>query len=162
MRMKTGLVVATLWLVAAGRGGAQAPPAVYERLTGPELQQLLQSWGYRAEVDKDDEGDPEVSTGMSGRNVHIYFYGCNKQEATRSCTAIQFYMGVKTEKKVEWSAINEWNHQKRYVKLYLTESGAVHAEMDVALTGGVTAAYLKHTVSIYEDAVPEILAALPD
>jgi len=161
MKRSTGLVMATLWLAAVGRGRAETP-ALYERLTGPELQQLFQSWGYRAELDKDDEGDPEVRTGMSGRNVQVYFYNCDREQATRSCTAIQFYMGVKTEKKVEWSAVNAWNHEKRYVKLYLTDTGSVHAEMDVPLTGGVTAAFLKHTVSIYEDAIPEILAALPD
>jgi hypothetical protein len=161
MRTKTGLVAATLWLAAMGRGGAQSPE-VYERLTGPQLQQLLQSWGYRAELDKDDEGDPEVRAGISGRNVQVYFYGCNREQATRTCTAVQFYMGVKTEHKVEWSIINTWNHEKRYVKLYLTDSGAVHAEMDVPLTGGVTAAYLKNTVSLYETAIPEILSALPD
>ena len=51
------------------------------------MTQVLQGFGYRAELGKDNGGDPKISSSSGGANFSIFFYGCT--DGT-NCDAISF------------------------------------------------------------------------
>ncbi len=165
MLVNSLLVASALALAVATPCRAQsigATGAPLETVTGPQLQELLQTWGYRAEVDRDNEGDPMVRTGISGMNVQIYFYGCTT-DTPRRCRSVQLHVGVKTDAKVDLVKVNQWNNKKRYVKVYVADNETgVHAELDVPLGGGASPAYIRNLVEIYETSLADFRTTFVD
>ena len=55
------------------------------------LVRVMQNAGYRAELTKDNSGDPMIKSSASGADFAILFYGC---KSNRNCTTIQFFAGA--------------------------------------------------------------------
>lgn len=107
----------------------------------------LQSAGYKAELTKDDSGDPLVSSASSGTEFSVYFFGCEKG---RDCTSVQFYAGYKTDKPLPFELINEWNASKRFAKVYISKTGGGRIELDVNLDpGGISRALFVDTLDVW-------------
>ena len=59
----TGLCALTILFTAATPASSEVTvEQVYTKITGPELQGLMQDWGYRAELDVDSVGDPKITS----------------------------------------------------------------------------------------------------
>lgn len=93
----------------------------------------LQGAGYKAEMTKDDTGDPLIRSTSSGSNFAIFFFGCTKNV---DCRTIQFFAGYDRDKSPSLSQMNDWNSKKRFGRAYLSDKGAARIEMDVDLDDG--------------------------
>jgi Putative bacterial sensory transduction regulator len=106
----------------------------------------LQGMGYKAEMTKDDSGDPLIKSSSSGSNFAIFFFGCTKNT---DCRTIQFFAGY-SDKKPTLARINEWNMNKRFGRAYISTSGSARVEMDVDLDdGGVSTKLFEDNVEFW-------------
>ncbi len=148
---RMALIAASVAVMSASQPGlsyAQSDQFI-EQVTGRQMQRLVQSWGYRADLTDDSERDPLIRTAMSGANVSIVFYNCTK-EGVRSCEAVQFSAGFNMRGKVPPYKINEWNQKQRYLKAFLDKDNDPFVQYDIALAGGVSAENLKLALKRYE------------
>ncbi|MBA3897019.1 MAG: YbjN domain-containing protein [Sphingomonadaceae bacterium] len=120
-------------LLLTGAAHAQSIAA-----TSPQgIVSAMQGAGYKAVLGKDSTGDPMISSGASGSNFVIYFYGCTKNLA---CKTVQFSTSY-TGSTPSLARMNEWNATKRWGQAYVTDNGAARVQMDVDLEqGGMTRA----------------------
>jgi len=119
-----------------------APPAFAAPVTATNPQsvaKVLQDAGYRAEMSKDDSGDPMIKSTSSGTNFLVLFYGCKNNA---NCATVQFFAGYTDPKNGSLAALNEWNAKNRFGRAYLTDSGSARLEMDVDLDDGGMSALL--------------------
>ncbi len=93
----------------------------------------LQGAGYKAELTKDDSGDPMIRSTSSGSNFAIFFYGCTRNS---DCRRIQFFAGYTHDKSPSLSQMNDWNSRKPFARAYISDKGAARLEMDVDLDDG--------------------------
>jgi hypothetical protein len=102
--------------------------------TNPEkLVRVLQSAGYRAQLDVDSVGDPLIKGSLSRSNYSIFFYGCTNN---KDCRDVIFTTAYRVS--VSLSLMNEWNKQKRYTRAYQDNDGEAVLEMTVNLYQGVS------------------------
>lgn len=104
-------------------------------VSGPEVADILQTAGYRAELTKDGVGDPLVRTTMSGVNVQVYFYNCN---SVGRCEDIQFSVGFDMANGTSQSVIDEWNRTKRFGRAYLDDENDPFIKVDLQVGPGGT------------------------
>jgi len=132
--MKTlvaGLSLAAALILAPA---AQAEDLHKGGMTGPEVVAWMQKAGYKAELGKDDGGDPMISSAAEGQTFKVYFYDC---EAGR-CKALQFSAGFDLKTPLTLDKINAWNRKNRYLKAYLDEDGDPYVQYDVNVNAGRT------------------------
>jgi len=111
------------------------------------LVRAMQAGGYRAELTKDNSGDPMIKSSASGVDFSILFYGC---KSNRNCTTIQFFAGFKDPDNGSLSALNKWNNDNRFGRAYQAESGSARLEQDLDLDmGGMSAALFKDNVEVF-------------
>jgi hypothetical protein len=121
----------SLILAMGAASPAMAAPVVAEN---PEaIADLLKDIGYRAELTKDDTGDPKIESAAAGASFSIYFYGCTDG---RDCSSIQFSSGFDLDNALNLSSVNDWNTRKRYGKVYVDDEGDPYIEFDINLAGG--------------------------
>lgn len=130
MRKIVALVVFVLASLMVG-GVAQAQMVTAKDPSS--IVKVLQKNGYRAELTKDDSGDPMIRSASSGTNFLILFYGCT---ANKDCATIQFTSGFTSYKNATVASINAWNTKNRWGRAYINEKGAARLEMDVDLDDG--------------------------
>lgn len=117
--------------------------------TNPQtLVDALQSGGYKAQLAKDDAGDPRINSAVGGTNFVIFFYGCAKNV---NCKTVQFFAGFSDMSKITLEQMNSWNTDFRWGRAYKTKEGAVRLEMDVDLEdGGVSRALFLDNIEYWE------------
>jgi hypothetical protein len=114
---------------------AAAAPAQAQSLITPDpvaIQSILQSKGYRAELSKDNSGDPMITSGVGGAKFLVLFYGCTNHV---KCTTIQFYAGFEGT-KMTVGDMNEWNKAHRFSRAYIDKDGDPCIEGDLDLDSG--------------------------
>lgn len=99
----------------------------------PSLVRTLQGAGYKAELTRDQEGDPLIKSSSSGRNFVIFFYGCKKNI---DCRTVQFVAGYEDADAPTLSHINDWNANKLFARAYIAGSGRSRLAMDLDLDDG--------------------------
>jgi len=127
---------------------AQAARADEVRSDDPaSLARVLQSMGYRAEMTKDNSGDPMIKSTASGTDWAVLFYGC---KSNRNCTTVQFFGGFKEPDNGSLSALNKWNAENRFARAYQSDSGSARIEYDLDLdVGGMSAALFRDNVEVF-------------
>lgn len=140
-KMVLGAVLATSFAASA----AQADEV---RSDDPSsLVRAMQDAGYRAELTKDNSGDPMIKSSASGIDFSILFYGCR---SNRNCTTVQFFAGFKEPDNGSLTAMNKWNADNRFGQAYQAESGSARIEYDLDLDmGGMSAALFKDNVEVF-------------
>lgn len=115
------------------------------------LTQILQSFGYRAELSQDTGGDPKIASSSGGANFSIFFYGCTNG---KDCDAISFSSTFDLDPGSNVAIMNDWNVKKRYTKAYLDDEQDPVIDMDIYLgDGGVTIDNFRFWVDTWERAV---------
>jgi hypothetical protein len=151
------LVPARLALVAGLSLALSAPAALCESplaalfktvdATDPaRLAEILRDEGYRAKVERDDVGDPKISSSSQGVDWTIFFYDCDGDR----CKSIQFAIAFDTEDGVPLELVNRWNRDNRFAKAYLDDENDPFLEYDVNLVGGVTRNNFADTLGLWE------------
>jgi hypothetical protein len=111
------------------------------------LVRAMQAGGYRAELTKDNSGDPMIKSSASGSDFAILFYGC---KSNRNCTTIQFFAGFKDPDNGSLSALNKWNNDNRFGRAYQSDSGSARIEYDLDLdVGGMSQALFRDNLDVF-------------
>lgn len=117
------------------------------------IADALQSFGYKAVLDKDGNGDPKILSGAAGSNFSIYFYGCAEG---KDCSSIQISAGFDLTNGTTADVMNDWNSKKRYGKAYVDQDGDPWIEMDINLEyGGITAETFRDNLDLWERLVAD-------
>jgi hypothetical protein len=114
----------------------------------------LKALGFPATIDKDDSGDPRVTTKVDGYQWQVYFYSCGAGPAeTRGCDSYQFYSGYTTTKPVPLDTINQWNNTQRYLKAnrYTQRDGRSSSRVEIDVMAAGTGAERSATFRIHFD-----------
>jgi len=119
-------------------------------------RELVASWlkgrGYSAEIKVDSiSGDTYVATSSNGVNFGVYFYGCDGDD----CPDIQYSAGWTDASAITSDKLDDWNRDHRYVRAYLSKSGAAFGEYDVDVAPGGTWEQLNHSLDRWVQALPE-------
>ncbi len=133
---------------------ATAVPALAQNVQANDpasITQILQSFGYRAELATDSGGDPKISSSSGGANFSIFFYGCTNGS---DCDAISFSAAFDLDPGSNVALMNDWNQKKRYTKAYLDDEQDPVIDMDIYLgEGGVTIENFRFWVDTWERAI---------
>ena len=129
---------------------------VYTKITGPELQGLMQDWGYRAELDVDSVGDPKITSNSNGVSYAVYFYECDDQ-APKQCGSLGLSIWLDLDTPIDIARIKEWNLTKRFGSAGIDDEGDPKFEMNVNVDGGVTANGLREWFDWWERGLGEFL-----
>jgi hypothetical protein len=89
MKKLPGLAAGLMLLAIPGAASAQSGcPANNVCASDPEgVVAALQAEGYKAQLSKDNVGDPKIESSASGYDFTIYFYGCKDNNA---CNSLRF------------------------------------------------------------------------
>ena len=123
-------------LVAARAANAQPQEERFEVIEPGDMAALMQSWGYRAELDAYSDGRPVIRSAASGLNFDVRFFNCTEGK-TEECRDLQFQVGFTMEPPPTLDTFNTWNSDFRFARSYLWEGRTAYMEMDLRLDGGV-------------------------
>ena len=85
------------------------------------LAEAIKELGYRAALEKDNNGDPMIRSATEGSEFFIYFYGCEKG---KDCEWVDFSKGytLKKENYVNVQSLSEeWNKNLNFTTTYITD-----------------------------------------
>lgn len=139
------------WKIAAAASTILAVvPASSETLdaSDPErLARVIQELGYRARLDVDGVGDPLILSSAAGIDFAIYFFGCTDGEA---CSTLLFKAGFDLANGMTLEAVEAWNEEVLYGRVYLDDENDPWIELAVNLFGGVTRENFEDTFDWWE------------
>lgn len=115
-------------------------------ITGPEVVRILHDQGYRAQLDKDGEGDPLVRTGLSGLDTVVYFYDCDDGR----CGSLKFSVGIDLAEGSSHAVVNGFARQYRYARTFLDDESDPFIEFDFEVLHTHHAAHLASHVAMFE------------
>lgn len=129
--MLLGLIFAASVTTAPATPAAQISPA-----DPAAIVLLLQREGYKAKLDKDEQGDPIIESAASGAQFQIFFYDCTEG---RDCGSLTFHAGYAMDegKKPAVDKMLEYNRRWRFGRAYLDDDKDPNLEFDLAF-GGAT------------------------
>lgn len=127
--------------VLAGLAALALSGTAHAQMVRPQspasVVKAMQDAGYRAELTKDDTGDPMIRSTSEGTTFAIFFYGCTENT---DCRTLQFYAGYSDPTNASLADMNKWNTENRFGRAYVTDEGGARVEMDVDLDdGGISA-----------------------
>ncbi|WP_296595235.1 YbjN domain-containing protein [Phenylobacterium sp.] len=150
---RTILAVATAAALLLGAGGAEARPIPEAGLTVEELLAFVKSAGFDAKIEKTDDGSPYVTTKKDGINFDVDLYDCDHGK----CRAIQFVASFDLKEPLSAAKANEWNLKKRYVRVYLDQTGDPIFAYDANVAPGGTYEALQDDLDVFLQFLPEML-----
>lgn len=141
-----------------------AAPAAAETLTSLTAEQIgavLASEGAVHEVGVDSVGDPmiQVTTGsvLPGQGMRVIFYDCSDAGA---CEDITLWSWFSVPDGVNYTALNAYNRDNRWVRAYVDADGDAVLEMDINATGGIGPDALRILIRTYFRAMRSFSAAI--
>lgn len=115
---------------------------VYTGVTGREMRELMQRFGYLVRLDKDGGGDPLLETTLDGTLFKVYFYGCDRA-TTRTCGSIQLAAVLRPKNPQDAARMNAWNREQRHGKAFRRKNGDVVLHMNINIRHGLTIGNLR-------------------
>jgi hypothetical protein len=96
-----------------------------------DMANLLQKWGYRAELKTDQQGEPEIVSAVEGTTFVLFFYDCNRG-GTGKCLSYQFWAGFRDlNPPITLQKLNDWNEKQRWTTCSTEGTGRVRLKMSV-------------------------------
>src|SRR5450755_4829518 len=108
LNLATVLAIA---LTTAAPAGAETLTA--QGVTREKMVAIMIRHGLPARIDKDSKGNVIVKSRVAEVNFDVYFFDCTDG----GCREIQFAAGW-TNSTASQAKINEWNTNKRYLRVY--------------------------------------------
>ena len=128
LNLATVLAIA---LTAAAPAGAETLTA--QGVTREKMVAIMIRHGLPARIDKDSSGNVIVKSRVADVNFDVYFFDCT----AGGCREIQFAAGW-TNSTASQAKINEWNTNKRYLRVYSKPGKVIWAEQDAIVGRGTT------------------------
>ncbi len=121
-------------------------------MTAAQVAAVLQAQGYKAEIGKDNTGDPMVSSAADGTKYKILFYGC---KGTPRCAALEFLVGFDLDKGMSMEKLNKWNRDSRFGHAYLDDENDPYLQLDINASPGFTSESFGSYVDTWSSLVPK-------
>jgi len=116
------------------------------------VAQALQAAGYRAQVGRDEQGNPKIESAANGSNFIVYFFDC---ENGRACRAVQFHASYEMSPP-SLETLNAWNRDHRYGRAFISNNNFPSMEMDVDLEpAGMTRALFLDNLELFVALLPQ-------
>ena len=124
-----------------GGGGGQ----VVSRVTPEQVAAALTQAGMRSQVVTQNNQKFVKMTIGEFKSPIVAFYDCNNQ----GCGNLEFVAFFNADAGFTADAMNQWNQQYRFAKVYVDTDGGAVFEMDMWLTGGVTMENIKENAKVF-------------
>ena len=124
--MNFPLLTATAAIAAFLATGALADP-----IKASDPQSVLgyfKEIGAPATLTEDSVGDPLIEIQYYGTTFAVFFYGCDENE---NCNSLQLYSAYTAENEISAEALNTWNADQRYGRVYQDSDGRKKLEYDI-------------------------------
>jgi hypothetical protein len=129
-------------------------------LTVEGFRDILLAAGYRVESIADNQIGPMLRSATSGLAFDIQFVNPLPGDAT-AYTNLFLRTGFQVRGDLPLSVVNDWNNNMRFGRLRLSNNLLV-VDMDISVLGGVTAAYLRNQVDIWDKLIQGLIVYLRD
>ena len=119
---------------------------LFDATSASSVAASLQEAGYKALVKTGADGDPYILSSANGEDFTIEFYGCKDGH----CSSLQFTSWYKAEPLWTPALTNEWNSDKRFLRIGIDNKGQLHEYLDLTVTGKLTQANFADWVDWYQ------------
>lgn len=150
--MKMSLQAPALALAAAVAAFTSQPAAGGELLDAADPRKLvtmIRDLGYRAQLEKDEVGDPLIRSSVGGTRFAIIFYGCD-QERHDGCDFVLYKVGYDLNDGIDLDLVNQWNATQLVGRAYRDDVDDPWLEMPWNLDGGVSRRNFESTFEWWE------------
>lgn len=146
--LKSILAFALLGGMANAADAATFAPDTLLDLRQPHVvAEALRQAGYSAEEKTNTKGEPYILSGANGSAFTVEFYGC---KGLVDCGSYQFASWYKPDPIFTIAFTNEWNLDKRFLKIAVDKDGNLNEYMDMTATGKTTYANFADIVDWYK------------
>lgn len=97
------------------------------------IAKQLRDRGQTAIMTIDEFGDPFIETSFENVDYSVLFYGCSEHELCNSVSLRAQRFGVGS---TSYEAVNRWNTDQRWTKLYTAQANSATLEMDILFLDG--------------------------
>lgn len=97
------------------------------------IAKLLRDRNQTVIITVDEFGDPFIETSFDNIDYNVLFYGCTEHEVCNSVSLRAQRFGVGS---ASYEAVNRWNTDQRWTKLYTAEPNSATLEMDLLFVDG--------------------------
>jgi len=157
MRSRQGVLAASLVLVAIGLSASALVVPIYYAADEGIIHQILNGMELEYELFEDESGDPIWTFTHLGILITIVSY----DEVTPGRYAsLLFYAGWSADDAISLAMINDWNRDSRFGRAYVDTSGDPAIELDLLMTGGVTADTIREYIIVFVGAASSLGVAL--
>lgn len=132
-------------------------PTILEEASPDAIMAALERGGFEAEVGKEKDGDPKISSTDKNQPFGVHFYGC-KDHA--HCRYVQITQGWNLKNGITLEKIDAWNGDNVWGQAYRDDEKDPWLALTINFEGGVTPDYLDSMidwwaiiVDDYEDAI---------
>jgi hypothetical protein len=151
MRRPVSAAIAACVLAAMPLASARAEALPAGGLTIDELAQALKRAELPVTLKKTDSGEAYVESRAEGTTFQVWLYDCKQSR----CASIQFQAAYDAENGLDPGKVNEWNRDKRYVRMWLDEQRDPYFQYDVNVAPGGTFEALKDEIGVWKTYLPE-------
>lgn len=127
--MKTTVLGALAFLLMALPSAAQTVSSQ----DPASIAKLLRDRDQTVIITVDEFGDPFIETSFNNIDYNVLFYGCTAHELCNSVSLRAQRFGVGS---ASYEAVNRWNTDQRWTKLYTAEANSATLEMDLLFQDG--------------------------
>ncbi|QNQ11213.1 YbjN domain-containing protein [Sphingomonas alpina] len=81
---------------------------------------VMMQAGYKADIKKSESGQEYIASGVNGSEFTVRFYGCKNNTG---CDSLEFFSWYKKQPHFSPALANEWNRDKRFLKVAIDADG---------------------------------------
>lgn len=130
MLVRLLLLIAMIGLAAP----ALAEDVLLDLSTAEKVQAAVQGAGYKAELQKNDDGSLYILSAANGESFTIDLTDCKMLK----CNGLSFQSYYKPEPLFTAEFTNKWNSEKRFLKVSVNGKGELREWLDVTTLGKLT------------------------
>lgn len=157
MRSRQLVLIASVLLVGAALSASALAPVIYYAADDKIIHQVLTEMELEYELRLDEDDDPIWTFTHLGILITIVSY----DEVTLGRYAsLLFYAGWDADDAISLATINDWNSSSRFGRAYVDDGGDPVIELDLLMSGGVTADTLREYITVFAEAASSLGVAL--
>ncbi len=96
---------------------------------------ILMQAGYKAELKKNKAGQSYIASATNGNEFTVNFYGCKNDTG---CDSFELFSWYKKKPFYSLEMVNEWNRDKRFLKIAIDGDGDLVEYIYVSAIGKMT------------------------